>query len=300
MAARFCCSRCGLVKYCDESCQNAHWSRHKPLCRTPQQQAERQGQQEMINKRLIVASFRGDLREVTALIAEGADVNWAAVNQGRGTPLMAASQKGHLAVVNALIAARAAVDRSDSQGYTALIYAAQKGFDAIVDCLIRVAGASVHHVSDQGRTALHSAAQQGSLGVVRILLRAGANPNVVSTDSQLVTPLYLASHQGHLAVVEALIEAGANITHIALYGWASIMVAATHGHIDVVRALLAAGADPRFAVTEGLNGVTALVVASKGTTPPLQPCLRPDSPSSEPPTLCKASIASNAISCAGA
>ena len=26
MAARFSCSRCGLVKYCDESCQNAHWS----------------------------------------------------------------------------------------------------------------------------------------------------------------------------------------------------------------------------------------------------------------------------------
>ena len=124
MAARFCCSRCGLVKYCDESCQNAHWSRHKPLCRTPQQQAERQGQQERINRWLFDASGLGDLREVTAAIAGGADVNWADVTQGRGTPLIVASERGHSAVVNALIAARAAVDRSNSQGCTALIIAA--------------------------------------------------------------------------------------------------------------------------------------------------------------------------------
>jgi ankyrin repeat protein len=219
--------------------------------------------------RLFRASGLGDLREVTALIAEGADVNWADVEQNRGTPLIAASQGGHLAVVNALIAARAAVDRSNSQGFTALIVAAQNGFDAIVDCLIRVAGASVHHVNDQGSTALHIAAQQGRLGVVRILLRAGANPNVESTDGERVTPLYLASKDGHLAVVEALIEAGANVNHIACHGFTSLIASASCGHLDIVRALLAAGADPRFAVTMAgpANGKTALDAAKEGNHP---------------------------------
>ena len=271
MAARFCCSRCELVKYCGESCQNAHWSRHKPLCRAPQQQSERQGQQDDIDSRLFNASFDGDLREVTAMIAEGADVNWAAVDQQRGTPLIVASQRGHLAVVNALIAARAAVDRSTSQGCTALLVAADNGFDAIVECLIRVAGASVHHVNVEGRTALHYAAQNGHVRVVRVLLRAGANPNFESTDGQRVSPLYLASNKGHLAIVEALIDAGANVNHNDAGGRTSLMVAARFDRIDVVRALLAAVADPRMAVTvpgPGYGyGYTALDAAKEQNHP---------------------------------
>ena len=166
-------------------------------------------------------------------------------------------------MVNALIAARAAVDRADSLGFTALIYAAQEGFDAIVDCLIRVAGASVHHVNFEGRTVLHMATQLGRVGVVRLLLRAGANPNIVSTDGMRATPIYIATQNGHLAILEALIEVGANVNHIMANGTTSLMLAANEDRIDIVRALLAAGADPLIAITEAgpFNGSTALDVA---------------------------------------
>ena len=78
---------------------------HKKVCKTPAQQEAGAGQQENRNIRLYNASGTGDLPTVTALIAEGGDVNWAASEQGLLTPLHAASQKGHLSVVNALIAA---------------------------------------------------------------------------------------------------------------------------------------------------------------------------------------------------
>jgi ankyrin repeat protein len=99
--------------------------------------------------------------------------------------------------------------------------------------------------------------------VVRLLLRAGVNPNIVSTDGKRATPLHIATQNGHLAILEALIELGANVNHIVDRGWTLLMMATARGHIDIVRALLAAGADPLIAITEAgpFNGSTALNVA---------------------------------------
>ena len=82
---------------------------------------------------------------VTALIAVGSDVN-DPDPETRSTPLHAASLNGHVSVVNALIAARAVVDRVDAHGHAALMGAAQEGYEAIVNALHRLAGASVHRV----------------------------------------------------------------------------------------------------------------------------------------------------------
>ena len=86
MAVTSKCSRCLRVWYCDKRCHEKHWSQHKKVCKTPAQQEAGAGQQEDRNRQLYNASYHGDLPTVTALIAEGACVNFPHP-ENRGTPL---------------------------------------------------------------------------------------------------------------------------------------------------------------------------------------------------------------------
>jgi MYND finger len=90
-SVKFKCSRCLRVCYCSKQCQEKHWPLHKKICKTPEQQEA--VQQNVRNRRLFDASIDGDLPTATALIAEGADVNWAQPRTGY-TPLHAASIYG--------------------------------------------------------------------------------------------------------------------------------------------------------------------------------------------------------------
>jgi ankyrin repeat protein len=70
---------------------------------------------------LISACFDGQAREVRRLLSEGADVN-DADELGR-TPLMAASQNGHVEIVDMLLAAEANANAANDEGNTALDFA---------------------------------------------------------------------------------------------------------------------------------------------------------------------------------
>ncbi len=96
------------------------------------------------------------------------------------------------------------IDTSSSFGETALMLAAFKGNELLVDELLSK-GASVNRVG--GWTPLHYAAANGHDAIVRKLLAKGARVNVQTKSG--VTPLYMAARMPSRQVVMTLLRAGA-------------------------------------------------------------------------------------------
>ena len=173
---------------------------------------------------LNVASEDGHLAIVELLLAHGADVH--AKNQEDETALEFASENGHAAVVEVLLAHGADVHANN----WALRVASGNGHVAVVEILL-AHGADVHANNDE---ALRSASENGHPAVVEVLLAHGAD--VHAGDDWA---LWNASNRGHLEVVEVLLAHGANV-HAS--DDAALRVASREGHTAVVEVLRAAGA----------------------------------------------------------
>ena len=79
---------------------------------------------------LFKACFNDQAREVRRLLSGGADFNY--VDELGRTPLMAASQNGHVEVVGMLLAAEANANTADDTGSTALHWASFNGHIVIL------------------------------------------------------------------------------------------------------------------------------------------------------------------------
>ena len=132
-----------------------------------------------LNKKLGMAAFNGDTQEVTDLIEQGADINFADPNASGKTALMRAADKGHTATVDSLLFKGAHVAAADNNGDTALTLAVQsnKGNPkfALVQALIE-GGADVTTTNKKDMTALMLVAKQdnafeaNNLDIVKFLL----------------------------------------------------------------------------------------------------------------------------------
>ena len=143
------------------------------------------------------------------------------------TPLQAAAFHGHRAVLTELLHTGARVGVVDNQGRTALLLAARNGHVACVNALI-AAGESVHQVdsTDYGNSALVLAAMSGHKEVVKVLIQKGVRQNSTwhsSWDPAYIALLY-AAMQGHSAVVKLLLQTDvqfdkANLTGSRDWAW---------------------------------------------------------------------------------
>lgn len=105
----------------------------------------------------------------------------------------------------------------DSEGWTALHYAAFFGHPRVVELLCQ-AGApvnarSAHAGACSGCTPLHAASAAGRLAVVQVLLEAGARPD--ARDEAGYTALHQAVELGHAGIVKALLMARASVDALA-------------------------------------------------------------------------------------
>lgn len=148
-------------------------------------------------------------------------------------------------------------DQTDSQGETALTWAAALGHTPIVKDLL-AAGASVEKCGRRfGEPPLLLAAAGARRGIVS-LLAVHADVDARAPDG--ATPLLRALNPGQdrdpvlkkvAPVVEVLLEAGADPNLADLAGNTPLMAAAQLGDVSLVQRLLDAGADPGLRNAQG-------------------------------------------------
>ncbi len=194
---------------------------------------------------LLACTLKDHAEVVGFLIAKGADVNvqpnkdgrtalmWAAGNSKRSVEhLLAAGAQTKVRAVDGMTAfiqsvygvisgqvTTAVCDMllekgedvnarltSDAPGWTALMFAANKGNGELVIYLIS-RGADVNNRALNGRTALMCAAKRGYKKIVAVLLKRGAD--AAATDRAGNTALSLAKKKGHAEIVALLERAGA-------------------------------------------------------------------------------------------
>ena len=117
----------------------------------------------------------------------------------------------------------------------ALIAAAEKGDVALVGRLIKD-GASVKARDASGRTALLAATQYNRIEAARALIAAGADVN--AQDQIENSPYLLAGARGHVAILRMTLAAGADLKSLNRYGGTALTPACHYGHVEAVRELL--------------------------------------------------------------
>ena len=153
------------------------------------------------------AAERGDLETVRALLRQGADANTA---QSDGmTALHWAASNNDLEIARTLLYAGATARATTRLGgYTPLHLASRAGHPEVASALLE-AGADPDAFTTTGVTAMHFAADADAPGVVLALVAHGGDVNARDGFSER-TPLMFAAVRGAGSAVRALLDAGAD------------------------------------------------------------------------------------------
>ena len=170
-----------------------------------------------------------------------------------GTAVTAAVKAGNHAIIKDLRDLKVPLDSSDSDGRTALHFAAShgdmKGFVALLG-----AGAKIRQSDSHGWTLPHEAAYHGHLRILEKLNDLGAECDEPDVDGS--TPLWWASDAGNNKVVQYLLEkCYADVNVLDSFAGSAPLIAAYNGHSETVELLAKYGADIDKANQQGRSPV---------------------------------------------
>jgi ankyrin repeat protein len=190
------------------------------------------------------------------IVTHGENVNAKCGNQG--SPLHAASYRGHTEVACLLLDHGANINSGDRNDITPLVAAYRGGhLEAMRVLLEHGAVADVKY--DNYGLISHDASYAGRAKVIELLLRHKADINARNLNNW--TPLHWALIDGHVEVVQLLVKRGADVNARKSDSYTSLHLASTKGYVEVVQLLLEHGADVNVQ-TEGQE--TPLYLASRG------------------------------------
>ena len=159
------------------------------------------------------------------------------------SPVADAAMRGDLHEVRELLRSGADVNAPQSDGLTALHWAADNGDDALAGVLI-YAGANLAPLTrNDAYTPLHMAARGGHAEVIALLLEAGADA-AVATSRTGVTPMHLAAKAGSGEAIRSLAAGGAEVdARDHQWGQTPLIFAAGFNRLVAVNTLVELGAD---------------------------------------------------------
>ncbi len=159
------------------------------------------------------------------------------------SPVADAAMRGDLDEVRELLRGGADVNAPQSDGVTALHWAADNGDAALAGVLI-YAGANMAPLTrNDAYTPMHMAARGGHAEVIGLLVEAGADP-AVATSRTGVTPMHLAAKAGSGEALRALAAGGAEVdARDHQWGQTPLIFAAGFNRLVAVNTLIELGAD---------------------------------------------------------
>jgi TPR repeat protein len=158
---------------------------------------------EVVDSRRLARQYKRLLDSIAAARTLGSR------GDGQRDQLLQASAAGNTAKIAELLSRGADLEGDDTAGRTAVINAAWRGEQEVVDLLVEL-DADLNVADHDGRTAVSWAASNGHADIVRKLLLSGARPAI--DDKEGLTPLMRAAWNGHEDVVRLLVDAGSTLS----------------------------------------------------------------------------------------
>jgi serine/threonine-protein phosphatase 6 regulatory ankyrin repeat subunit B len=215
---------------------------------------------------LFSAVFQQHEEVVNVLLQHGADVNSVSPENDDYSPLLVASKKKNVDIVEALLRKGANLFHQEKKENTALILACEHGTEAIAETLVDRLGREdrwhweffVDEQNEDGVTALLLASARGYVEAVEKMLDRGGNPNKPGPDG--MSPLMAACAWDQTEVAGTLLAKGASPFAIDTAAKTTLMFAKSE---EVARLLLGRGV---IAANKDTHDRTALMFSAQNVT----------------------------------
>ena len=219
--------------------------------------------QETSNKRqpIITAALAGHIDIIKILISHGANINYKM--RGVCTPLLIAVSKNNFELVDEMIGKmKADPNLSDDKGITPMFIAASKGFNEIINILLKY-GIDINCRMKGGCTPLLVAVSKNNFELVDEMIgKMKADPNL--SDDKGITPMFIAASKGFNEIINILLKYGIDINCRMKGGWTPLLLAISNNHSKLVDEMIGElGADPNLP-NDNDNQTPMYIAASKG------------------------------------